>query len=256
MAMSSLSIVIPVLNERDNLIELAVHLAALASFADILIVDGGSSDDSQAIATSFAADNPLMNIQLLDSAPGRAAQMNCGARAASSDYVLFLHADTRLPLNFAALFQRWSESGALGDTLSHAGSSTRSSTRSSARNSTGWGFFPIRLDGGHWLFRIIERAISLRSKLTSIATGDQAICVQSSLFNRLGGYDDVPLMEDVALSKKLARVERPRCFAQPVVSSSRRWQQRGILKTVLLMWRIRLSYYFGAEPATLARLYR
>lgn len=221
----SLSIVIPVLNEQDNLAELAKHLAQEATFAEIIVVDGGSRDESQNVAESFAD-------QVIVTELGRAKQMNAGARSATKDYVLFLHADTRLPRCFERVFLNWSEC------------------------QPSWGFAPVRLDGEHWMFRVIERAISIRSRMTAGASGDQAICVRRDLFNCLGGYQDIPIMEDLALSRRLTIVSRPRCFAMPVTTSSRRWEQRGIIRTVLLMWCLRVLYYLGVAPEKLASRYK
>ena len=220
-----LSIVIPICNERDNLKELAVHLKREAAFAEIVVVDGGSVDGSQLLAESFADC-------VLETQPGRAVQMNAGAEAARSDYLLFLHADTRLPKGFETIFMDWLMTGPI------------------------WGFFPVRLSGKHWMFRVIEKAISFRSSKTYAASGDQAICVQKRCFDGVGSYEQIPLMEDLSLSKRLSRLCRPQCFRQPVVTSSRRWEQKGMLKTIFLMWRIRLCYYLGVAPEKLANWYR
>lgn len=220
-----LSIIIPVLNEQGNLKKLARHLSEEADFADIVVVDGGSTDNTIEVAESFAN-------QVLRSEPGRAVQMNAGAKTSKGDYLLFLHADTQLPEDFKTLFTKWQ------------------------RLSPSWGFFPARLTGSHWAFRIIERAMSFRSKISAIATGDQAICVQSDVFDMVNGYADIPLMEDVAISKQLARMYRPVMFSKPVLTSSRRWEHKGIWATVVLMWKIRFAYFRGASPDELAKLYR
>lgn len=224
-SMTSLSIVIPVLNERENLCQLASHLKERASFAEIIVVDGGSTDGSLEMARGFART-------LINSKPGRAVQMNAGAEVSAGQYVLFLHADTRLPEGFEDDFARWA--GTCPD----------------------WGFSSVRLSGRHWLFRVIEKAISLRTRLTHGASGDQAICVLRERFFSVGAYQDIALMEDIALSRQLSKGRRAKLFARPVLTSSRRWEQRGILKTVFLMWHLRLSYYLGASPESLAALYR
>ncbi len=223
--MSCLSIVIPVLNEYENLTQLAPNLAEQAGFAEKIVVDGGSTDGSQKIAETFAH-------KVIDSPPSRAVQMNVGAKASTKKYLLFLHADTRLSEGFEPEFRRWVEA------------------------EPAWGFSPVKLDGKHWLFRVIERAINCRTRLTHIASGDQAICVLKERFFSLGGYQEIPLMEDIALSKQLSKVDRPKIFIPQVMTSSRRWEQNGIMRTVFLMWRLRLSYYLGVSPRALASAYR
>ena len=223
-APASLGILIPVLNEQDNLKQLSRHLREEAAFAEIIVVDGGSTDASLAIAHQFAT-------HVVSTVPGRAAQMNGGARVSRSDYLLFLHADTRLPGDFENKFGQWVKAKPV------------------------WGFFPLKLDGDHWLFRIIERAITIRSRLTARAGGDQGICVDRSHFMSGGGYPDIPLMEDLALCRQLSRQNRPNCFIDPVVTSSRRWEQRGIVRTILLMWQLRFLYYLGVSPRLLANWY-
>lgn len=223
--MASLSIVIPTLNEQENLQQMALHLQSIASAVEFVVADGGSSDSSREVASGFAD-------QITSSQPGRAIQMNKGASQASGDYVLFLHADTRLPDNFLELFKHW------------------------CSTEPDWGFFPIKLDGDHWLLRVIERGISSRSRITGCASGDQAVCIKRSCFESVGGYPELPLMEDVALSNLLSRQCRPKIFPSFVTTSSRRWERHGIVKTVLLMWKIRLSYYLGVSPVTLASWYR
>lgn len=221
----SLSLVIPVLNEQGNLEQLAAHLRQQAGFTEVIVVDGGSVDDSRNVATIFAD-------HVVQSDSGRAVQMNQGVKAASGDYVLFLHADTRLPEDFANVFEQWSSGQPV------------------------WGFFPVILDGSHWLFRIIERGINLRSRITACASGDQAICVNKNYFDSMGGYPRISLMEDVALSNLLAKQSRPAIFSEPVITSSRRWEKRGIIKTICLMWIIRLFYYLGVSPDRLGAWYK
>ena len=220
-----LSIVIPVCNERENLKELAVHLKHEAAFAEIIVVDGGSTDGGPLLAEGFAD-------VVLQTHPGRAVQMNAGADIAQADYLLFLHADTRLPKAFEASFTHWLSTQPV------------------------WGFFPVKLSGKHWMFRVIEKAINVRSSITYGASGDQAICVQKRCFDKVGAYEQIPLMEDLSLSKRLSKLCRPKCFQQPVMTSSRRWEQQGMLKTIFLMWHIRLCYHLGVAPEKLASWYR
>lgn len=161
---------------------------------------------------------------------GRARQMNMAAAVASGEFLLFLHADTRLPADFDP------DHLLLDEAI--------------------WGFFPVSLSGERLMFKIISRFINGRSRLSSVATGDQCLWVRRSLFLALGGFRDIPLMEDVALSKQLRRFGSPGIAGQPVCTSSRRWQQQGVWRTILLMWSLRLAYFLGLSPSRLARWYR
>lgn len=222
-----LSIIIPVLNEAAGIGETLAALQPLrARGCEVIVADGGSIDGSTEIA------RPLAD-RVVASDRGRARQQNAGAAVASGDVLLFLHADTRLP----------------------EGADRRviDGLRESGR---GWGRFDVRLTGRHPVLRVIERMIGVRSRLSGIATGDQAIFVRRDVFERAGGFPDIPLMEDVALSKTLRRLGPPLCLRETVLTSSRRWEERGIFHTVFLMWRLRLAYWLGADPADLARRYR
>jgi rSAM/selenodomain-associated transferase 2 len=223
-----LSIVVPTLDEADGVEATLRPLGPLrARGHEVIVVDGGSGDDTVARAA------PLADV-VLTAERGRARQMNAGARAARGAVLLFLHADTRLP------------DGA--DSLVLEGL---------RRSQRGWGRFDVRLTGRHPMLRVVERGISWRSRATGVASGDQAIFVGRSAFERVGGFPDLPLMEDIALSRALLHVAgRPFCPPAPVLTSSRRWEQGGIYRTILLMWRLRLAYYLGADPARLARRYR
>ncbi|MEX0739729.1 MAG: TIGR04283 family arsenosugar biosynthesis glycosyltransferase [Pseudohongiella sp.] len=224
--MSKLSIIIPVLNEADVLRRQLPALQALSRDGhQVIVVDGGSTDNSVEVVRGQVDD-------CLQCAPGRARQMNAGAARATGDVLLFLHIDTMLPDRAADLVLAALVGGA------HC-----------------WGRFDVRLDGQHPAFRVIAAAMNLRSRVTAVATGDQAIFVRREVFERMGGYADVPLMEDVMISKTLRRLSRPVCLRPPVVSSSRRWQQHGILATIWLMWRLRLAFFLGASPAALHRQY-
>ena len=215
------SIIIPCLNEEQTIRDCILALHPLRERGcEVIVVDGGSADKTVQMATPLAD-------HILHSEPGRAKQMNLGASYASGEWLLFLHTDTRLP----AVINDWV------DQLYQA--------------SFHWGFFALRLSGRRWPFRIIERAISFRSRITGIATGDQCQFVRRLLFEELGGFADIALMEDIELSRRLGRVARPLFWRQPVITSSRRWERRGIVKTVLLMWRLRLAYFLGASPRTL-----
>lgn len=222
-----LSIVVPVLNEVEQVGAVLRSLQPLRGRGhEVLVVDGGSTDGTAELARG-GADRVL-------SAPrGRARQMNAGAAAATGEVLLFLHADTRLP--------------ARADRLIAAALD---------RTGRGWGRFDVRLTGRHPALRVVERMISARSRLTGVATGDQAIFVRRQRFTDVGGFPDLPLMEDLALSRTLKRTGPPVCLHATVLTSSRRWETRGIGRTIWLMWRLRLAYYLGADPAALAARYR
>lgn len=220
------SIIMPVLNEGEGLrgaVNALRHLRA--SGHEVIVVDGGSTDGTPAIAGALAD-------KALTCASGRALQMNAGARAAQGDILLFLHADTLLPPG--------------ADHLIIEG------LRQTGR---GWGRFDVRLAGRHPLLRVVGFAMNLRSRLTGIMTGDQAIFVRRDWFERVGGYPEIALMEDIALSKSLRREGPPLCLRQKVLTSSRRWREHGIVRTMVTMWRLRLAYFLGADPAQLARRY-
>jgi rSAM/selenodomain-associated transferase 2/rSAM/selenodomain-associated transferase 1 len=222
---SGISIVIPVLNEAEAVDGLLSSLAPLRRRgAEVIVVDGGSTDGTPARARRHAD-------RVIAAPRGRAAQMNAGADAARGDVLLFLHADTRLPADADRL---------IGQALAcgHA-----------------WGRFDVAIEGRHPLLPLVARLMSLRSRLTGIATGDQAIFVRRAAFATCGGFPAIPLMEDIALSRALKRGGRPACLRQRVRTSGRRWDSRGFWRTVLLMWRLRAAYFFGATPARLARRY-
>lgn len=221
-----ISIVMPVLDEAAGL---PAQLQALQPLRlaghELLVVDGGSQDSSVGMAQPWAD-------QVLHSERGRALQMNKGAAAASGDWLLFLHADTRLPGQAAALLQQaWAQGAA-------------------------WGRFDVRISGRHPMLRVVAAAMNLRSRLSGIATGDQALFVRRSLFEQLGGYAELPLMEDIELSHRLRRVQRPACLRERVETSGRRWETRGVWRTIWLMWRLRWRYWRGESAQSLAQAYR
>ena len=220
----TVGVVLPVLNEA-GILETALTEVLEQAPDEIVVVDGGSQDATRDIARNHP------RIRLLETERGRAAQMNAGAAAASSDILLFLHADTRLP----------------PQALNHV--------RAAIQAGHLWGRFDIRLDGMRPAYRVIERFMNLRSALTGIATGDQAVFVRRDVFRQFGGYAPIALMEDIELSARLKRRQRPARVRAPAVTSARRWEQHGILRTVLRMWRLRLLYWLGMSPARLARWY-
>jgi len=223
-----LSIVMPVLNEADGIQEALGALAPLrARGVEIVVADGGSSDATVALA------RPLADVVI--AAPrGRGMQMNAGVAACHGDVLLFLHADTRLPPDADVLIRN-------------------GFARSGYTSGRFWGRFDVRIAGAHPLFPMIAAAMNLRSRVTGIATGDQAIFMSRSAFRP--GFPDIALMEDIAMTKRLKRIGRPLCISSAVVTSGRRWEKRGVMKTILLMWWLRLAYFLGVIPARLARSY-
>lgn len=221
-----LSIIIPVLDEEAEIAHVLAALAPLRSRGvETIVVDGGSRDRTVALAAPLAD-------RVITAPRGRAVQMNVGAVAATGDVLLFLHADTRLP--------------AEADRLVLDGL---------ARSGRQWGRFDVRISGRHPLLRVVAALMNIRSRLTGIATGDQAMFVRRDLFERVGGFPAIPLMEDVAFSRAAKRVGEPLCLSPRAITSGRRWEQRGVMRTILLMWRLRLAYSLGAAPARLAHLY-
>lgn len=219
-----LRIVMPVLNEGAQLTARLKALQGLrAQGAELVLVDGGSQDDSWALAQPWVD-------RLLCSALGRARQMNAGAMdtaQAQADALLFLHADTELP---GDAFQRITQ----------------------ALSMQAWGRFDVRLDSSDIRLRWVEAMMNLRSRLTGIATGDQAMFVRRDAFLAAGGFPEQALMEDIELSKRLLRQSRPACLRDRVRTSARKWERGGVWRTVWLMWRLRLAYFFGAAPEQLA----
>ncbi len=221
-----LSIIVPVLDEAAGIADQLRSLQPLRSRgAEIIVVDGGSTDDTRELAAPLA--------DRVTAAPrGRALQSNAGARDAGGDSLLFLHADTRLPADADRL---------IGDAL--AGTLV-------------WGRFDVRITGQHPMLRVVAAMMNLRSRLTGVATGDQAMFMTRAAFERSGGFPPIALMEDIALSRALLRRSRPACLRARVTTSGRRWERHGVWRTILLMWRLRLAYFLGTEPARLATRYR
>ncbi|HET7824156.1 MAG TPA: TIGR04283 family arsenosugar biosynthesis glycosyltransferase, partial [Anaeromyxobacter sp.] len=226
MTAPDVSIVVPTLDEAAGL---AAHLEALqplrAQGCEVVVVDGGSRDATVQIALGLAD-------AVVSARRGRGTQLNAGARAARGDVLLFLHADTFLP------------PGAVP--------AVRAALRGGRHD---WGRFDVQIDGRHPLLRTVASLMNWRSRLTGIATGDQAIFVRRSRFEAAGGYPEIPLMEDVALSAALRRATPPACLRLRAITSGRRWESRGVLRTVALMWRLRLLFWLGRDAAALARRY-
>jgi rSAM/selenodomain-associated transferase 2 len=216
-----LSVVVPALNEARGIRPALEALAPLRVRGhEIIVVDGGSGDGTVRLASGLCD-------QVLCAPQGRALQMNAGARVASGEALVFLHADTRLPDN--------------ADELIFQSLSSRR-----------WGRFDVTIDSRHPLLKLVACAMNLRSRLTGIATGDQAIFVRREAFD---GFPEIALMEDVAFCRRMKRLGRPACRREKVLTSARRWETRGVLRTIVLMWRLRLAYFFGAKPEDLARIY-
>jgi rSAM/selenodomain-associated transferase 2 len=223
---ASLSIIVPALDEAAGIVECLAALAPLRDAgAEIIVVDGGSADATVRLA------QPLAD-RVIDAPRGRASQMNAGARIARGDSLLFLHADTRLPPDAARLVRE-----AIGG------------------QGRLWGRFDVRIEGVSPLLPLIAALMNARSRLTGVATGDQAIFVKREAFERAGGYPPIALMEDVAFSQAMRRFGRPACLRSKVSTSGRRWERGGTLRTIFLMWRLRLDYFMGKDPAVLARRY-
>src|SRR5258706_901590 len=220
----SLSIVIPVIDEARGI---AAALPALGRFreqgAEVVVVDGGSRDETRAIALAHCD-------RLVESPRGRGAQMNAGARAARGEILVFLHADTRLPADGARAIR---EGLARGQ----------------------WGRFDVAIEGADRLLALVAAMMNIRSRLTGIATGDQAIFVRRATFDAVGGFPEIALMEDVALCKRLRQRSAPVCLRERATTSARRWRRHGTLRTIFLMWGLRLAYALGADPRRLARRY-
>lgn len=219
-----LSIIVPVLNEAAGIVPALAALQPLrARGHEVIVVDGGSSDSTVELAHGLAD-------RVLAAPRGRAAQMNAGAAVAGGDAFVFLHADTRLPER--------------ADTLV-----------AQALSRHRWGRFDVRIDSAHPLLHMVGAMMNLRSRLTGIATGDQAMFATRTAFDAAGGFAPIMLMEDLELSARLRRIERPACLREQVATSGRRWERNGVLTTIMLMWRLRLAYFLGADPGRLARVY-
>lgn len=222
----SLSIIIPALNEADGIAATLDSLQPLRRRGvEVIVADGGSSDNTAALARERAD-------QVLTAEPGRARQMNAGAAAARGEILCFLHADSRLPEGADGLI-----------------------VEGLARSRRSWGRFDVSIAGTHPMLRVIAQLMNWRSRLTGIATGDQGLFLTRSLFEAAGRFPDIALMEDIALTRQLKRYGPPLCIAHRLTTSGRRWEKHGLWRTVLLMWRLRLAYWLGADPDRLALRY-
>ncbi len=223
---ASISLIIPVLNEAREIGSLLPHWQELQrSGAELIVVDGGSTDGTAALLRREG-------FTVLQAARGRASQMNAGAARSAGALLIFLHADTRLPDGALALVRQALSAG------------------------PGWGRFDVELSGGGPMLRLVAASMNLRSRLSGIATGDQAIFMSRECFDQVGGFPDQPLMEDIELSARLRARMAPACLRARVISSGRRWQRNGTWPTILTMWGLRLAYACGVPSSALARFYR
>jgi rSAM/selenodomain-associated transferase 2 len=219
-----ISVIIPTLNEANSLpLSLAPLQPLRHKLIEIIIVDGGSYDDTLRIAQTLAD-------KIISTDKGRARQMNAGATEASGNILLFLHADVQLPKNAFELIQQYS--------LPHH-----------------WGRFDVQLNSCYWRLKLVSWFMNQRSCLTGITTGDQGFFIQRTLFNSIEGFPDIPLMEDIAISKKLKQYSRPICIKTPIKVSARYWEQHGIWRSIFRMWGIRLAYFFKVPTQYLAKKY-
>lgn len=219
------SIIIPTLNEEASIKNLLLQFQPYREQGhEVIVVDGGSKDNTIAIAEEYSD-------KVIQSQPGRAVQMNNGAIQSKGMVLWFLHADTVIPGNALNQIEQ-------------------------ALINSDWGRFDVRLSGSHLLFRVIEKMMNLRSCISGIATGDQGIFVKKENFDSVQGYSDIPLMEDIDFSKKLKSISSPVCIKEKLITSSRRWEENGILATVFLMWRLRFLYWLGVSADKLAVQYR
>lgn len=219
-----ISVIVPVLDEEKQLATTLEGLMALAPH-EILVVDGGSSDRSREVAGR-------LGVNVMSAERGRARQMNRGAAQATGEVLLFLHADTRLPASaFAEIRDAFTNADCVG------------------------GRFDVELEGDHWMLPVVARMISERSRLTKVATGDQALFVRRGVFEQMGGFPDIPLMEDIAFCRRLKLMGRVACLRSRVVTSGRRWEIDGIWRTIFRMWALKLLYLGGVSPARLKQYY-
>ncbi|OED40626.1 hypothetical protein AB833_11165 [Chromatiales bacterium (ex Bugula neritina AB1)] len=227
---AKLSIIVPAKNESACIRETLLALQPLRQEShQLIVVDGGSSDDTLAVCRGLADI-------VISSPAGRAVQMNAGAKAALHDILWFVHADTIVLPDGAAKIQHL-----LGG---------------SGRQAKIWGRCDVQFTNTAMVFMLIAWCMNKRSCLTGIATGDQAIFIRKDAFNSIGGYPEIALMEDIEISRQLKKICRPACLTSKVQTSSRRWEHNGIVRTILLMWKLRLLYFFGVSPVRIARMYR
>ena len=231
---TTIAVIIPTLNEASTIGATIRHTAGLG-FDEIVVVDGGSSDQTGLIVdscTSSTRHSALSPLRLMQAPPGRACQLNAGARTVRTDVLLFLHADTRLPTDARQLIDSVVADPAVVG-----------------------GRFDVRFDRASIWSRLIATFMNFRSRLTRISTGDQAMFVRRHIFERLSGFSNIPIMEDIEFSRRLKRMGQTVALHERVVTSFRRWEQQGPLRTILLMWVLRFLYWIGVSPHQLHRFY-
>ncbi len=230
MAKDQISVIVPVLNEKHNLPKLLEQLGQF-SFMQVIIVDGGSEDGSWQWLQDYKKASSIAGLKILVSEAGRALQMNAGAEHATAKILLFLHADTELPSNAIEKIRV----GIVG---------------------LNWGRFDVAFKEPDLRMALIAWCMNWRSRITGVSTGDQAMFVQRKVFQKLQGFANLPLMEDVELSKRLLKQSRPACLKVKALTSARRWLNHGVTRTVVLMWRLRWAYFIGVSPEKLAKKYQ
>ena len=219
-----ISIIIPTLNEAQNITATLKRVLSLPGFYEVIVVDGGSQDKTAELALAYS--------RVIRATGGRAGQMNAGAAAAGGEVLLFLHADTVLPETaLKAVEQALSDNSVIG------------------------GRFRVRLDCSAWPYRVVGSCINWRDRILKGFSGDQAIFIRSGVFQKLGGYAEIPLMEDLELGRRMLRVGRVVQLPEYVMTSARRWQKNGLLRTIVLMWALRLLFNLGCPPRKLVRFY-
>jgi len=221
---AKISVIVPVLNEEHVIAPTLQALLSLAPY-EIIVVDGGSADRTRQVCEQFG-------VKVLSSERGRAHQMNRGAGEATGDLLLFVHADTRLPMS----------------ALNEITAALRDADCPGGR-------FDIEIDGAHWMLKIIGALINYRSRMTKVATGDQALFVRRAIFEAMGGFPDIPLMEDIAFCRALKRIGPMACLHTRVITSGRRWEKDGVWRTILKMWTLKLCYLAGVSPGRLKQYY-
>jgi len=225
-----LSVIVPVYNEGDRLLSFVKHIfERIGRENQVIVVDGGSDDQSIYQLKTYAKCEE--NLSVISAPKSRALQMNAGAKKAKTDNLLFLHADTLLPDLAISELLYFSTSKYI------------------------WGRFDVRLNNASLPYKIISWFINKRSRLTSIATGDQAIFIRRDIFEKINGYVEQPLMEDIDISVRLKRISPPYCIKTVVTTSARKWESEGVIKTVWLMWKLRASYARGVSPKKLVKEY-
>lgn len=233
------SIIIPFLDESNVIDSLLINLEQVFGLAaeggeqvELIFVDGGSQDDSQQKIKGFFRNICFEQVSLISSEAGRAKQMNAGAKLAKGKCYVFLHVDTLLSRDTLNVLNNFLQ-----------------------QHEKAWGSFTLKLDDENFSYRLLESMINLRSELTKVVTGDQVLFVKQDVFDEISGFPDIALMEDVAITKKLRTLTKPYRVKTPVVSSSRRWKKKGMLKTILLMWYLRLAFVLGVHPDRLFKKY-